>query len=212
MAPQMAPHESKYISKCGCLFVIPCCLSNRNLSSRMQCLPKERDQAIQPKEQRGSPFDRQIRPLTLRLDAQMGTPFLKRHLQTPALHEVSDELFCCLDEVGGKDGFGRTLARWVTRQHPTNRQRIGSIAIPERAPSADLHRSPPLTIPVQGERLPTGVRILQDFFQRRQPLANHPGTAHRVPRARWRWLMEDGIQAASRDEGHLLSIRVQPEF
>ena len=82
----MAPYEGKYISKCGCLFVIPCCLSNRNLSIRLQRLPKERDQAIQPKEQRGGPFDRQIRPVTLRLTAQMRTPFLKRHLQAPAHH------------------------------------------------------------------------------------------------------------------------------
>ena len=76
----------------------------------MQRLPKERDQAREPKEQRGGPFDRQIRPLTLRLDAQMGAPFLKRPLQTPARNFVSDELFCRLEEVGGKDGFGRTLA------------------------------------------------------------------------------------------------------
>src|SRR5215472_15137222 len=142
----MLPDESKHITKGGNLLAIPARLRNRNLSSRMQRLPKECDQAIQPKQQRGSPFDRQIRPLTLRLDAQMGAPFLKRHLQAPALHEVSDDLFCRLDEVGGKDGFGRALARWVTRQHPTNRQRIGSIAIPERGPGADLDSSPPLTI------------------------------------------------------------------
>src|SRR5690349_10479632 len=102
----MLPDESKPIPKGGNLLAIPAGLSNRNLSIRMQCLPKERDQAIQPKEQRRGPFDSQVRPLTLRLDAHMGTPFLKRHLQTPALHEVSDELFCHLDEVGGKDGFG----------------------------------------------------------------------------------------------------------
>src|SRR5690348_8473196 len=120
----------------------------------------------------------------------MGASFLKGHLQTPAFHEVSDELFCRLGEVGGKDGFGRALARWVTRQHPTNRQRIRAIAIPERGTGADLQRSLSLTIPAHGERLPAGVRILEDLLQRRQPPANDPGTANRVPSTGGRGLME----------------------
>jgi hypothetical protein len=208
----MPPDESKHLSKGGSLLAIPACLSNWNLPIRMQRLSKERDQAIQPKEQRGSPLDSQIRPVTLRLDAQMGAPFLKRHLQTPAFHEVSDELFCRLDEVGGTDGFGRTLARWVTSQDPANRQRIVSRAIPERRPGADLHRSLPLPIPAHGERLPKGVRMLKNFLQRRQAQALDSGAANRVPSADWRGLMEDGIQSARRDEGHVVRMRMQAQF
>src|SRR5438270_8465355 len=92
----------------------------------------------------------------LHLDAQMSTTLLKSHFQAPALHEIPDDLFCCLDRVGRKQGFRRMLARWITSQDPTNRQRIGARAVPQCCASADLQGSLPLTIPVQGELLPDG--------------------------------------------------------
>src|SRR5947209_7308893 len=40
----------------------------------------------------------------------MGTPLLKGHLQTPALHEVAHDLFCRLGGVGGKNRTSRKPA------------------------------------------------------------------------------------------------------
>src|SRR6516165_9172680 len=98
----------------GGLLPIPGSLSNRDVSIPVQCSPKECHQAGKAKEQRCRAFDGSIRPLALRLETQMGTTFFKRHFETPALHEVADDLFCRLGGIGGKDGFGRTLAQGIT--------------------------------------------------------------------------------------------------
>src|SRR5258708_17514214 len=133
---------------------------NRDLPIRVERLPKEGQQTVEAKEQRSRALNGLIRPLALCLDAQMGAPLLKGHFQTPARNFVANDLFGRLGRVGGKDGFGGTLARWITSQDPTDRQRSVSIAVPQRCAGADLQGSLPLTIPVQGELLPDGFRIL----------------------------------------------------
>jgi hypothetical protein len=52
-----------------------------------------------------------------------------------------------------------TLAQWITRQDPADRQGIVSIAIPQRRTSADLQSSLSLAIPVQSELLPDRFRV-----------------------------------------------------
>ena len=49
-----------------------------------------------------------------------GFDFLKGHFQTPALHEVADDLFYRLSEVGGKDGFWRMFPFGITSQKQTD--------------------------------------------------------------------------------------------
>src|SRR5258707_4636865 len=127
----MPPDEREHGTYGGGVLAIPGRLSDRDLPIRVQRLPKEGHQTVEAKEQRSRALNGLIRPLALRLDAQMGAPLLKSHFQTPALHEVADDLFCCLGEVGGKDGFGGTLVRWITRHEPTDRLMIVSIAVPK---------------------------------------------------------------------------------
>src|SRR5947209_13415472 len=98
----------------------------------MQCLPKESDEAVEAKEQRSRAPGGEIRPLALRLDAQMSTTLLKGHFQTRARNFVADDLFCWLGGISGKDGFGGTLARWLASQHPAVRYGRRDIAIPQR--------------------------------------------------------------------------------
>src|SRR6266699_1088782 len=123
----MPPDNSKHITEGGGVLAIPGRLSDRNLPIRVQRLPKEGHQTVEAKEQRSRTLNGSIRPLALGFDAQMGAPFLKGDFQTPALHEVAHDLLCRLGRIGGKDGFGRTLARWITSQHPPDRQ--GSVSI-----------------------------------------------------------------------------------
>src|SRR5947209_937225 len=144
----MLPDESEYVKESSGVLAIPSCLSNRDVSLGVQRSPKEGHQTVEAKEQRSRALDGLICPLALRLDAQMGTSLLKRHFQTPALHEVAHDLFYRLGGIGGKDGFGRTLALGITREHPTNRQRIGSIAIPQCCSRADLQGSLPFAVPI----------------------------------------------------------------
>lgn len=199
-APQMPPDESEHITKGGSVLAIPGRLSDRDLPIGAQRLPKEGHQTGEAKEQRRPTLHGSIRPWTLRLDAQMGAPLLKGPFQTPARNFVADDLLCRLGRIGGKDGFGGRLAPGITSQHPPDRQGSGSIALPQRGASADLQRSFPLAIAVQGEFLPDRFGVLYDRFQGRQAKASDTRTANGVSGALGRGLMEDSIESASRDQ------------
>jgi hypothetical protein len=112
----MSPDKSEHVTKSGDLLAIPGRLCHWNVPIRMQGLPKEGHETVEAKKQRSRAFDSSIRPLALRLDAQMGTSLFKGDLQTPALHEIANDLFCRLGEVGGKNGLVRTPAQWITSE------------------------------------------------------------------------------------------------
>src|SRR5438552_1367802 len=97
-----------------------------------------------------------------------------------------------------------SLARWITGQDPTKRQRIGSITRPERGSCADLHRSRHFAGPVQRVCLPARFWVLEDLFQGWQAEAADTRSANGVLGAFGRWIMEHGIQSARREQGHLL--------
>jgi hypothetical protein len=60
MAPQMPPDDSENGTYGGGVLAIPGRLSDRNLSIRMQCLPKECHEAVEAKEQRSGALNGQI--------------------------------------------------------------------------------------------------------------------------------------------------------
>jgi hypothetical protein len=72
---------------------------DRDLPIWVQGLPKERHEPVKAKEQRSRTLDGSIRPLALRLDAQMDATPLKGHFQTPVRNFVADELFFRLGGV-----------------------------------------------------------------------------------------------------------------
>src|SRR2546421_7382884 len=138
MAPHMPPDESEHVTKGGGLLAIPSGLRHWNLSIRMQGLPEEGHETVETKEQRSRALNSPIRPLALCLDAQMGASLLKGHLQSPALHEIADDLFCWLSGVGGKNGLGGTLTQWITSEDPADGQGIVARAIPQGCAGANL--------------------------------------------------------------------------
>src|SRR6266700_7418865 len=143
----MPPDKSKHVTKGGDVLAIPRRLSDRDLPIRVQRLSKKCHQTVEAKEERSRALNGLIRPLALRLDAQMGAPLLKRHFQTPALHEVADDLFCRLGRVSGKECFCRTLARWITRQNPPAGYGVRAITIPQRCSRTDLQSPLPFAVP-----------------------------------------------------------------
>jgi hypothetical protein len=81
----MPPHEGQDIKKCGRLLMIPSSLLERELTIRSKGVPHERHQAVKPherhqavkpQEQWGSPLNRQIRPLSLRLQTSLRAALL----------------------------------------------------------------------------------------------------------------------------------------
>ena len=76
----------------------------RRLSHPLMC--EQCDQREQTQQRRcGSP-DRHLRPLTLRLEAQVPMHLLEGHLQLPAHHEPGDDLPRIGVEIGTKEGPG----------------------------------------------------------------------------------------------------------
>src|SRR5260370_41942241 len=125
----MTHGESRQVTKGGGVLAIPRRLSDRDLPIRVQRLSKKCHQTVEAKEQRSRALNGLIRPLALRLDAQMGAPLLKSHFPTPALHEHADDVFCCLGEAGGRDGFGGRPTRWITRPDPTAPQERAALMV-----------------------------------------------------------------------------------
>lgn len=82
--------------------------------------------------------------------------------------------------------MARTLPQWITSADPTDRQGIGSRAIPQGGADAPLSRSLSLARPVQPELLPDRFRVREDRLQSGQAEADDAGTANGVPGAFWR--------------------------
>ncbi|WP_052568957.1 hypothetical protein [Ktedonobacter racemifer] len=58
--PQVTPYSSKHISERRLTLSIPRWLLEWNVPSRMQALPKQRYQAVKPKEARCHPLNRKV--------------------------------------------------------------------------------------------------------------------------------------------------------
>src|SRR5437879_2924564 len=86
----MSPDKGEHVTKGSGVLVILGRLSDRDLPIRVQRPPKERHEAIEAKEQRSRAFNGSVRPLTLRLDAQMGATLLKGHFNGA----ITNDKFC----------------------------------------------------------------------------------------------------------------------
>src|SRR5262249_28556593 len=104
VAPQMPPHEGQAIAAGRRLFVLPGSLLEGKRSLWSQRMPKAGPQAVAPQEQGRRALTGQIRPLALRLEAQLRPAFLARGFPTPALQEVTNDRF------GWRGGSGENAA------------------------------------------------------------------------------------------------------
>jgi hypothetical protein len=204
----MAPEESEHIMDGGRELARPGGLSNRKRSIRAHGVSTEGNETAEAEEERRRALDGVIGPLALRVETQMSAALLEGSVQAPSLQTVREDRFCRLSLVRRKEGFGGTRARWVTCEHPAKRERIRARAVPQRGAGADLPGTLSLCIPVQGERLPDGSRVLEDLFQSGQALADDTRATTHVSGAFWRWFLQDRIQATGRDEGHVVSLRM----
>src|SRR5260221_2215605 len=160
IAQQMPPHQCQDSAEGSRLLTIPSSLLEGELTIGNQRVSKERHQTLEPQEQRSRPFDRPIRPLPLRLQASMCAPFLTGGCQTPALHEIADDLFGGLGLVSGKQGFGWARALRVAGEDPPDGQGNGSKGLPASGATTELQRALALPLPVHGEALPHPLPIL----------------------------------------------------
>ena len=78
----------------------------------------------QAQQERGGARNGGIRALTLGIQSEMGTRFLKGHFQAPAQHEPFHNISGTGRQVGAKQRLSFELGQWVTHQHPANGNRL----------------------------------------------------------------------------------------
>jgi hypothetical protein len=115
----MPLHRSKGITKCRGLFVIPCCLGKRDLIG-VQRVSKQGHETVKAEQDWGCALNRQIRPLPLGLNPQLGMALLKRCFQAPAVHKIFDDFLSRLALIDGKKRFWRTFSFGVACQNPAD--------------------------------------------------------------------------------------------
>ncbi len=150
----MLTNESERIGKGGQGFVIPGSLTNGKGMFTQQLLSKNGDQRKERQQGGSGTQDRQIRPLALRLHAQMCTYLVKGDLYCPAqdkpLHNL--DRLCLL--IGAEQGHGLVLALGVANEHPADRHRRNGGLIPESRASGNFHLTRRSPIPGQRVFLP----------------------------------------------------------
>jgi hypothetical protein len=68
------------------------------------------------------PRDRDVGPLALGLDTEMGTAFLERDLELPARDEPPEDIDRSGVEIGAAEGLPRGLAARIADQQPADRK------------------------------------------------------------------------------------------
>ncbi len=99
---------------------IPRCVVEWNIPCRMEALPKQRDQAVESKEARRHPLDRQVRPLSLCLHTQICPALFKGDFSTPAFHKVGEDGKASLGLIGREVGSWLVFPLGIMGQDPSD--------------------------------------------------------------------------------------------
>ena len=107
MVPDFAAHGGNGIAECAVSLWVPG--SGRGNQRRVGCevMRPESNQREQAEQRRGCAHNRQIGPLTLSFDTEMGTDLLKGHLQLPTRDEPLEDIDGDGDEIGAEEGLRR---------------------------------------------------------------------------------------------------------
>lgn len=106
------------------------------------------DDTVESKEARGAALNRQIRPLSLRLDAQMRSTFFESHFNAPALDEIQDDGEARLVLIGREVHTDRPGAHRISTDHPADRQGRLTSSIPQSGSTAPFHDGGAAIIPL----------------------------------------------------------------
>src|SRR5688500_19503521 len=93
----------------------------------------------QTQQEGGGASDSRVRPLTLSIESQMSTCFLKGHFQTPAQDEPLDNMNRASRQVSAKQRLCLKFSQRVSHQHPTNGNRRFAIVKPDSGIGHDLN-------------------------------------------------------------------------
>src|SRR6202166_2929336 len=120
-------------------------------------------QRVESKQRRCRAQDGQVRPLPLRLDAQMLSYFLEGCLDPPAAYEALEDCGGLEVKVGAKECLRVTLAGRIAHQHPADRSRRHAVMVPDGGSGDVLQLAGLTTVPLcQHDGCPYSFRIDED--------------------------------------------------
>ena len=137
---------------------------------------------IHAQQTRCSALNGRVRLLSLGLQAQMGTAFLKGRLDRPAFdkshHNVTSQTA----------GIGRKVRPWCVRtfgvanQHPTQRQHGLADLVPYGSVTGHLQHPPAIVIPPHADTLPGGLCLAEHLAGSYRAASSRSGVIKRTPR------------------------------
>ena len=93
--------------------------SERRVSSEV--MRPEGDERAQAEQRRGGTQDREVGPLSLGFDAEMGAGVLEGDLKLPAGDEPLEDIDGSGVAIGTEEGLGLKFAQRIADQQPSNR-------------------------------------------------------------------------------------------
>src|SRR5215470_8079232 len=130
-APQTTPYDRYRIRESRSLLFVPGGGANR-LDLRLdQPVSHQRNHREQSEKYRRRSSNRQIVPLPLRLYFQMRPRFFECHFHPPASHEPIQNLQRLMPEISRQQRPRLKLTQRIADQHPADRDRHVSAAIPD---------------------------------------------------------------------------------
>ena len=107
MVPDFAAHRRNGIAECAVSLWVPGsgCGEQRRVGREVMC--PESNQREQAEQRWGGAHDRQIGPLALSFDAEMGSDVLKGNLQLPTRDELLEDIDGGGVEIGAEEGLRR---------------------------------------------------------------------------------------------------------
>ena len=158
-------HQSQRIRKGRQLLRIPGGLLDRQSLPSGMAVGQQSNDGKQCQQGRRDAQDRQVRPLSLGLHAQLSTHFMKSDFDLPASYKPLDDLLGRNGKISAKQSLGLEDLFGIPDNDPTDGQRRLSRVEPDRCLGANFNPSLFLAIPLLGsETFPTSVLVLSKRF------------------------------------------------
>src|SRR5580658_3179811 len=205
MVPDLAAHGGNGIAECAVSLWVPGSGRGKQRGVGGEVMRPESNQREQAEQRRGGAHNRQIGPLTLSFDAEMGTDLLKCDLQLPTRDEPLEDVDGSRIEAGAEEDLRRQFADRIAHEQPSNGHNGRAAAIPNGGTGGDLDDTIAAAVPKSDRvALPNRAGIVQHLGQRGQALAlDRRSSAARS--SGWCGRIEIGVEAQSGDDTDIAS-------
>src|SRR5262245_4081972 len=200
-APQTTPYNRDGVRE-GWLFLrIPSSGANKLDPLFDQAVGHQSHQREQAEKRRRGPSNRQVTPLSLRFYSQVRSRLFEGYFHPPATHEPTQNLQWRMVEVGRKQGLRIKLTQRIADQHPTDRDRQVSAAIPDRRLGVDFDFALLPAVPMIDLNLrPLRFRVVEHLLWRRAARAFYTWAACLPGFAFGRRVVKLRVQPQTRDQ------------